>query len=147
MVTSSNRNFFRVTGPLCGEFTGDRWIPRTKASDAKLWCFSFICAWINGLVNNDEAGDLRRDRTHYDVTVMEILLKIGYHLTESTGTLSSTNKTNKNGMYDRRVYHYAFHTNFKIFDINISLVAKSSDLLHWFSHGFQPFFRWSFLLW
>ena len=29
---------FRVTGTLCGEFTGHRWIPRTKASDAKLWC-------------------------------------------------------------------------------------------------------------
>ena len=28
-----------VTGPLCGEFTGPRWIPRTKASDAELWCF------------------------------------------------------------------------------------------------------------
>ena len=24
---------------LCGEFTGPRWIPRTKASDAELWCF------------------------------------------------------------------------------------------------------------
>ena len=30
---------FRVTGPLWGEFTGPRWIPRTKASDAELWCF------------------------------------------------------------------------------------------------------------
>ena len=27
-------NIFRVTGHLCGEFTGPRWIPRTKASDA-----------------------------------------------------------------------------------------------------------------
>ena len=26
----------RVTVHLCGEFTGDRWIPRTKASDAEL---------------------------------------------------------------------------------------------------------------
>ena len=24
---------------LCGEFTGHRWIPRTKTSDAELWCF------------------------------------------------------------------------------------------------------------
>ena len=24
---------------LCWEFTGHRWIPRTKASDAELWCF------------------------------------------------------------------------------------------------------------
>ena len=39
MMTSSNGNIFRVTGHLCGEFTGLRWIPRTKASDAELWCF------------------------------------------------------------------------------------------------------------
>ena len=39
MMTSSNGNIFRVTGPLCGEFTGHRGIPRTKASDAGLWCF------------------------------------------------------------------------------------------------------------
>ena len=32
-------NIFRVTGPLCGEFTGPRWIPRTKASDMEHWCF------------------------------------------------------------------------------------------------------------
>ena len=38
VMTSSNGNIFRVTGPLCGEFTGQRWIPRTKASDAELWC-------------------------------------------------------------------------------------------------------------
>ena len=39
MMTSSNGSNFRVTGPLCGEFTGARWIPRTKASDVELWCF------------------------------------------------------------------------------------------------------------
>ena len=33
MMTSSNGSIFRVTGHLCGEFTGHRWIPRTKASD------------------------------------------------------------------------------------------------------------------
>ena len=32
--------------------------------------FSLICARINGWVNNDEAEDFRRYRTHYDVTVM-----------------------------------------------------------------------------
>ena len=31
---------------------------------------SLICAWINGWVNNREAGDLRRSRAHYDVIVM-----------------------------------------------------------------------------
>ena len=44
MMTSSNGNIFRVTGHLCGEFTGLRWIHRTKASDAGLWFFSLICA-------------------------------------------------------------------------------------------------------
>ena len=32
--------------------------------------FSLIGVWINGWVNNREAGDLRRYRAHYDVTVM-----------------------------------------------------------------------------
>ena len=39
MMTSSNGNIFRVTGPLCGEFT-----------------------WINSWVNSRKAGDLSRHR-------------------------------------------------------------------------------------
>ena len=39
MMTSSNGNIFRITGPLCREFTSHRWIPLTKASDVELWCF------------------------------------------------------------------------------------------------------------
>ena len=34
--------------------------------------FSLICPWINGRVNNREAGDLRHLRTHYDVTAMPL---------------------------------------------------------------------------
>ena len=33
MKTSSNGNIFHVTGPFCGEFTGNQWIPLTKAND------------------------------------------------------------------------------------------------------------------
>ena len=48
MMTSSNGNIFRVTGPLGGEFAGRQWIPPHKGQ----WCgaliFSLICAWING---------------------------------------------------------------------------------------------------
>ena len=32
--------------------------------------FPLICVWINGWVNNREAGDLRRTQAHYDVIVM-----------------------------------------------------------------------------
>ena len=39
MMTSSSWNIFRVIGLLCEKFTDHRWLPRTKASDAELWCF------------------------------------------------------------------------------------------------------------
>ena len=45
------------------EFPSQR--PVTRNFDVSL-----ICAWINGSVNNREAGDLRRHRAHYDVIVM-----------------------------------------------------------------------------
>ena len=69
MKTSSNGNIFRVTGPLWGESTGHRWIPLTKASDAELWIL-FNLRLNNGWTNNLDVGDLRRNRAHYDVTVM-----------------------------------------------------------------------------
>ena len=31
MMTSSNGNIFRITGHLCGEFTGPRWIPPQRS--------------------------------------------------------------------------------------------------------------------
>ena len=39
IMTSWNANIFRVTGPSSGESIGHRWIPFTKANDAKVWCF------------------------------------------------------------------------------------------------------------
>ena len=38
VMTSSKENIFRVTGHLCGEFTGE-FPAQTKATDAELWCF------------------------------------------------------------------------------------------------------------
>ena len=70
MMTSSNRNIFRVTGHLCGEFT----VPPVNSPHKGQWrgalMFSLICVWINVWVNNREAGDLRRYRVHYGVIVM-----------------------------------------------------------------------------
>ena len=39
MQVSHDEVIFRVTVPLWGEFTGQQWLPRKKASDAELWCF------------------------------------------------------------------------------------------------------------
>ena len=71
MMTSSIGNVFRVTGPLCGEFTGPGEFPTQRpVTRSEALMFSLICVWINGWVNNREAGDLRCNRGHYDVTVM-----------------------------------------------------------------------------
>ena len=58
---------FRVTGHLCGEFTVTGEFPEQRPMTQSLVFFSLIYAWINGWVNNREAGDLRHHRTHYDV--------------------------------------------------------------------------------
>ena len=39
--------------------------------------FSLICVWIYGRLNNHEAGDLRRYRTHYEVIAMIWLCSSG----------------------------------------------------------------------
>ena len=70
IMTSSNESIFHVTGLLRGKFTGNRWIPHIKASDAGIWCFLWSVPWINCWVNNHEAGDLRHQRAHYDVIVI-----------------------------------------------------------------------------
>ena len=63
-MTSSSGNIFRVTGHLCGEFTvhKDQWRGALM--------FSLIYVWINDWVHDRDAGDLRRYRAHYDVTLM-----------------------------------------------------------------------------
>ena len=38
-------------------------------SPHKALLFSLICAWMTGWANNRDAGYLRRNRAHYDVTV------------------------------------------------------------------------------
>ena len=74
MMTSSNGNMFRVTGfcsgnspvtagsPVTGEFLSHR--PVTRSFDV------FFDLRLNKRLSKQDAGDLRRHRAHYDVTVM-----------------------------------------------------------------------------
>ena len=55
--------------------------------------FPFICAWINGWVNNREAGDLRRHRTHYDVIVMWVNNDSPYLVIKYTMKIESVTTT------------------------------------------------------
>ena len=73
MMTLSNGNIFRITGPLCGEFTGHRWIPHKRPVTRSFDVF-FNLRLNNGWANIREAGDLRRHRVHYDVTIILLLL-------------------------------------------------------------------------
>ena len=78
MMTSSNGNMFRVTCfcAIVGSSPVTAGIPRSPVNSPHTdqWrgalMFSLICAWINGWVNNQDAGDLRRHRAHCDVTAM-----------------------------------------------------------------------------
>ena len=45
---------------------------------------SLICVWLNGCVNNREAGDLRRYRVHFDVIVMSWMYMEQKHWDGST---------------------------------------------------------------
>ena len=49
MMMSSNGNIFHVTGHLCREFTGDRWIPCTKDSFWQSFGVFFDLRLIEGL--------------------------------------------------------------------------------------------------
>ena len=77
MMTSSNGNLFRFTGPLLGEAVGRWWIPLTKARDAEL-CFSLMCTWTNGWANSRNGGDLRCHSAHRDVILMRTSLSLSH---------------------------------------------------------------------
>ena len=65
MMTLSNGNIFRVTGPLWGES-----VPH-KGQWRGALMFSLICDWTNVWANNGDTDDLGRHRAHHDVIVMK----------------------------------------------------------------------------
>ena len=73
-MTSSNRNIFRISGPLCRELPGIHRSPVNSPRRGQ-WhgalMFPLLCVWINGWTNTRVAGDLKRHHAHYDVTVKE----------------------------------------------------------------------------
>ena len=70
--------------------------------------FSLIYVWINGWVNNRDAGDLRRYRGHYDVNVMSQLCGFNFLVIPEPSELyfiywvfTFTNKFDFEGIYSR----------------------------------------------
>ena len=87
MRTSSNGNIRRYWTFVRGIH---RWPVNSphKGQWSRALMFSLICAWINGWVNNRDAGDLRRHRAHYDVTTMNLPHSISKDKTETTITIN-----------------------------------------------------------
>ena len=73
IVTLLNENIFRVTGHLCGDFTGHR----------GALMFSLICVWITGWVNNP--GPL----SHYSDVIMDAMASQITSLTNVYSTVYS----------------------------------------------------------
>ena len=73
MMMSSNGNNFRV--PCYWPFVRGIHQSPVDSSHKCQWreasMFSLICDWTNGWANNRDAGDMRRRRARYDITVMQ----------------------------------------------------------------------------
>ena len=84
--------------------------------------FSLICVWINDWINNGEAGDLRRYRIHYDVTVMQIengattnqainqvqsLFSISFYLENGHHYCTTAFQSNKHTWSETQTHHSA----------------------------------------
>ena len=65
--------------------------------------FSLICAWINRWVDNREDGERRRNRAHYDVTVMILIGQRMYWMCSN-----SKIPTKRYGIYDYDINIYMY---------------------------------------
>ena len=76
--------------------------------------FSLICIWINGWVNNREAGDLRCHRAHYDVIVMRMWINGLYDLlrTDKTVTRQAQRKSIRPYWYFRKLLYFQIKSPF-----------------------------------
>ena len=108
--------------------------------------FSFICAWINGWVNNREAGDLRHHRAHYDVIVMTSVGRLHHIYVPSQDhfvlTLCVLNSVRKQKIYGNiHVYHNStlkWYKNTKFFPLEYKNIVNNmaTDDLAMRSHSF-----------
>ena len=86
--------------------------------------FSLIYVWINGWVNNREAGVLRRYRGHYDVSVMEL------QSSERTGSRSWF-MTPWHGSSRRQVINS--HVVDSVINMSLSFTRKYFNILNFLS--------------
>ena len=75
--TMSEAMFYPVlSSPRCFLAFTTRTTSSAVGASLTMTTFSLICVWTNGWVNNRDAGDLKRHRAHYDVTVMNGIIPL-----------------------------------------------------------------------
>ena len=121
MMASSNWKLFRVTGPLCGEITDH---PH-KDKCRRTAMFSLICAWTNGWINNQDAGDLRHYCAQYDIILM-VYRKEGNETSRcNTNSTSKINPTRNKLNIDKRT-RIAY-----LFLISVLWINRSKCTKYW----------------
>ena len=99
-----NWPFVQGMSPVSGEF------PAQMPVICGALIFSLICVWINminGWVNIREAGDLRRHRAHYDVSVMKIAIEQRLKSGELIETISiSQNLCTVGFRFEQKITNY-----------------------------------------
>ena len=69
--------------------------------------FSLICVWINGWVYNREAGDWRRYRAHFDISVMILLQNVPQiHVVFVASSLMQRLERNIPGSGNSKLWHH-----------------------------------------
>ena len=150
----SNGNIFCVTDHLCGDHLYIHRSPVTSPHKGK-WrgalMFSLIWVWINGWVNNGEAGNLRRKRAHYDVIVMRclplfmirfrVIIPIPFHVASNGHTARVywfTITVHWNGQITSS--YRSYRTTVNMLDIKLLIGSNCQFSLDWW----QYFFDWHF---
>ena len=99
--------------------------------------FSLVCAWIKDWVNNREAGDLRRQRAHYDVTIMCFVLFIFTIFVDFRGvTFTSIHTAMQPQWQLSTLGHYRI-----LVESTWSKIKQSENWLHnsWWRHQMETF--------
>ena len=115
MITSSNGDIFPRYRPFVRAIHRSPVISPRKGQWRGALMFSLIWVWINGWVNNREAGDLRRHRAHCDVIVMITNHShISLNVSITNGWRRLITLQWRNGVSNRLQFNYFFNSLLRI---------------------------------
>ena len=95
-MTSSNGNIFRVTDPLCGEFTGNGEFPAQRPVTRS---FDIFFDLRPNLRLSKQSGGwwFKTQSPHYDVTVMLSMVTLGFGVTLIASIIPKQQQCNRWG--------------------------------------------------